>query len=42
MGGWGDLMEYDMQQHFRDSTLAEIGGGASEILRIIVSRKITK
>lgn len=42
MGGWGYLMEYDMQRHFRDSKLAEIGGGTSEILRIIISREITK
>ena len=42
MGGWGYLMEYDMQRHFRDSKLAEIGGGTSEILRIIISRELTK
>ncbi len=42
MGGWGYLMEFDMQRHFRDSKLAEIGGGTSEILRIIISREITK
>jgi alkylation response protein AidB-like acyl-CoA dehydrogenase len=42
MGGWGYLMEYDMQRHFRDSKLAEIGGGTSEILRIIISREITR
>jgi len=42
MGGWGYLMEFDMQRHFRDSKLAEIGGGTSEILRIIISREITR
>lgn len=42
MGGWGYLMEYDMQRHYRDSKLAEIGGGTSEILRIIISRELTK
>ena len=42
MGGWGYLMEFDMQRHFRDSKLAEIGGGTSEILRIIISRELTK
>jgi alkylation response protein AidB-like acyl-CoA dehydrogenase len=31
-----------MQRHFRDSKLAEIGGGTSEILRIIISRELTK
>jgi len=42
MGGWGYLMEYDMQRHFRDSKLAEIGGGTSEILRIIIAKELTK
>ena len=42
MGGWGYLMEFDMQRHFRDAKLAEIGGGTSEILRIIISRELTK
>ena len=41
MGGWGYLMEYDMQRHYRDAKLAEIGGGTSEILRIIISRELT-
>lgn len=40
MGGWGYLMEFDMQRHFRDSKLAEIGGGTSEILRIIIAREL--
>jgi alkylation response protein AidB-like acyl-CoA dehydrogenase len=42
MGGWGYLMEFDMQRHFRDSKLAEIGGGTSEILRIVISRELLK
>ncbi len=42
MGGWGYLMEFDMQRHFRDSKLAEIGGGTSEILRIVISREMLK
>lgn len=42
MGGWGYLMECDMQRHFRDSKLAEIGGGTSEILRLVISREMTK
>ena len=40
MGGWGYLMEFDMQRHFRDSKLAEIGGGTSEILRIVIAREL--
>ncbi|MBL8587293.1 MAG: acyl-CoA/acyl-ACP dehydrogenase [Methylobacteriaceae bacterium] len=42
MGGWGYLMEYDMQRHYRDSKLAEIGGGTSEILRIVISRELLR
>lgn len=42
LGGWGYLMEFDMQRHFRDSKLAEIGGGTSEILRLIISREMLK
>lgn len=42
MAGWGYLMEFDMQRHFRDSKLAEIGGGTSEILRIVISREMLK
>ena len=42
MGGWGYLMEYDMQRHYRDSKLAEIGGGTSEILRIVISREMLR
>ena len=42
MGGWGYLMEYDMQRHYRDSKLAEIGGGTSEILRVVISREMLK
>lgn len=42
MGGWGYLMEYDMQRHFRDSKLAEIGGGTSEILRVVISREMLR
>jgi len=42
MGGWGSLMEFDTQRHFRDSTLAEIDGGTSEILRIVISREMLR
>lgn len=42
MGGWGYLMEFDMQRHYRDSKLAEIGGGTSEILRIVISREMLR
>jgi len=40
MGGYGYMMEYDMQRHFRDAKLFEIGGGASEIQRNIIAREL--
>lgn len=42
MGGWGYLMEFDMQRHYRDSKLAEIGGGTSEILRLVISKEMLR
>ena len=42
MGGWGYLMEFDMQRHYRDAKLAEIGGGTSEILRIVIARELMR
>ena len=40
MGGYGYMMEYDMQRHFRDAKLTEIGGGASEIQRLIIAKSL--
>jgi alkylation response protein AidB-like acyl-CoA dehydrogenase len=40
MGGYGYTMESDMQRHFRDSRLATIGGGTSEIQRNIIARSL--
>jgi len=40
MGGYGYMMEYDMQRHFRDAKLGEIGAGSSEIQRIILARSL--
>ena len=36
MGGYGYMMEFEMQRHFRDAKLMEIGGGTSEIHRNII------
>lgn len=41
MGGWGYLMEYDMQRYVRDSWLAQTGGTTLETLRMIISRELT-
>ena len=40
MGGYGYMMEFEMQRHFRDAKLMEIGGGTSEIHRTIIGSRI--
>jgi alkylation response protein AidB-like acyl-CoA dehydrogenase len=40
MGGYGYMMEYDMQRHFRDAKLGEIGAGSSEIQRLLLARSL--
>ncbi len=37
-GGYGFMHEYAVERNFRDSKLAAIGGGTSDIMRVIVSR----
>jgi alkylation response protein AidB-like acyl-CoA dehydrogenase len=37
-GGYGYCHEYDVERIFRDSRLAPIGGGTSEVQKLIVSR----
>ena len=37
-GGYGFMHEYPVERNFRDSKLAAIGGGTSDIMRVIVSR----
>jgi butyryl-CoA dehydrogenase len=37
-GGYGYCHEYDVERNFRDSRLAPIGGGTSEIAKKIISR----
>ncbi|MHA2105384.1 MAG: acyl-CoA dehydrogenase family protein [Candidatus Hodarchaeales archaeon] len=39
-GGYGLMKEYDIERFFRDQKLLEIGEGTSEILRLVISRKI--
>jgi butyryl-CoA dehydrogenase len=38
LGGYGYCHEYDIERVFRDSRLAPIGGGTSEIQKVIISR----
>ncbi len=37
-GGYGLMHEYPVERFFRDAKLAQIGGGTSEIQRLIISR----
>jgi alkylation response protein AidB-like acyl-CoA dehydrogenase len=40
LGGYGYCMEYPMQRFFRDSRLATIGAGTSEIQRNIIASSL--
>lgn len=40
LGGYGYTMEYDMQRYFRDAQANKIGGGTSEIQRLIIAREM--
>jgi alkylation response protein AidB-like acyl-CoA dehydrogenase len=40
LAGYGYSMEYDLQRHFRESRLATIGGGTSEIQRNIIAKSM--
>ena len=39
-GGYGFIEEYPVARHYRDAKYLEIGGGSSEILRIIIGRDL--
>jgi alkylation response protein AidB-like acyl-CoA dehydrogenase len=39
-GGYGYAMEYDVQRYFRDARFTLIGGGTSEILKMIISKEL--
>jgi alkylation response protein AidB-like acyl-CoA dehydrogenase len=40
LGGYGYCMEYPIQRFFRDSRLATIGGGTSEIQKNIIAASL--
>ncbi len=40
MGGYGYCMEYPMQRFFRDSRLATLGAGSSQLLRNFIARDL--
>ncbi len=39
-GGYGLMKDYDVERHFRDQRLLQIGEGTSEIQRLVISRYI--
>ena len=39
-GGYGLMKEYEVERFYRDQKLLEIGEGTSEIMRLVISRKI--
>lgn len=39
-GGYGLIKEYDIERFYRDQRMLQIGEGTSEILRLVISRKI--
>ena len=39
-GGYGYMMEYPVQRHWRDARISTIGGGTSEIQREIIGRLV--
>ena len=42
LGGSGYMMDSDIQRHYRDARLYTIGGGTSEIQRLIIAHELTK
>lgn len=41
-GGYGYMREYPVQRYLRDAKLIEIGGGTSEIQKMIIARELLK
>ena len=41
-GGYGYIKEYPVQRYMRDAKLVEIGGGTSEIQKLIIARELLK
>ena len=38
MGGYGYMMDYDMQRYVRDALLGTIGGGTNQVQRLIIGK----
>ncbi|HEY1628184.1 MAG TPA: acyl-CoA dehydrogenase family protein [Streptosporangiaceae bacterium] len=41
-GGYGYTYEFPIQRHFRDSRVALVGGGTSEIMRNMIARRLIR
>ncbi|RJR30701.1 MAG: acyl-CoA dehydrogenase [Desulfobacteraceae bacterium] len=41
-GGYGYMREYPVQRYMRDAKLVEIGGGTSEIQKLIIARELLR
>jgi isovaleryl-CoA dehydrogenase len=41
-GGYGYILEYPVNRYLRDAKLYEIGGGTSEIRRLVIARELLK
>lgn len=42
LGGYGYMREYAVERYMRDAKLVEIGGGTSEIQKLIIARELLK
>jgi alkylation response protein AidB-like acyl-CoA dehydrogenase len=42
LGGYGYMTEYRVERFYRDAKLYEIGGGTSEIQKLIIAKEISK
>ncbi|NEE38777.1 acyl-CoA dehydrogenase, partial [Streptomyces sp. SID7982] len=40
LGGWGYSREYPVEQWMRDAKLEEIEEGTSDIMRLVISRRL--
>ena len=39
-GGYGLMKDYDIERHYRDARLLQIGEGTSEVQRLVISRSV--
>ena len=42
LGGYGFCREFEVERHYRDAKLCEIGEGTSEVQRIIIARSLAR